>query len=81
MTKSAGMRLQKRQGDVAIDLGLDGDLDLEVEVQTKLQGCLGCDGSLVGLSDELRVINRGVFRRGEVGSSCWGRHDVDAEEG
>ncbi|KAK0501726.1 hypothetical protein EDD18DRAFT_1101455 [Armillaria luteobubalina] len=80
MTKRAGIRLQERQGNVTIDLGLDGDLDIEVEVQTKFQGCPGCNGSLLGLSDELRVIYSGVFRRGELGGSLWGGHGVDAEK-
>ncbi len=45
--------LQEGESDVAIDLGLNGDLDLEVEVQAKLQRFLGGDGSLVGAADEL----------------------------
>ncbi len=39
--KRVGIYSQERQGDVAVDLGLDGDLDLEVEVKTELQGSLG----------------------------------------
>ncbi len=51
---------QEGKGDVAVDLGLDGDLHLEVEVKTELQSFLGSDGALGGAGG-----NRGGF---------WGRH-------
>ncbi len=51
-----------------LTIGLDGDLHLEVEVQTELQSFLGCDGTLVGASDELSASDgRGSSRR-EFGS-------------
>ena len=60
---------QEREGDVAVDLGLDGNLDLEVKVKTELQSFLGSDGALVRAS-------------GNGGRGFWGRHveAVDAEE-
>ncbi len=59
------MHLQEREGDIAVDLGLDGNFHLEVEVKTKLQSLLGSDGALVGAGGD-----RGGF---------WGGHVVDGE--
>ncbi len=74
MLNDVRIRLQEGEGDVAVDLGLDGNLHLEIEVQTKLQSFLGCDGALVGASDELTTGNGGSFGRGEFGSGFGGRH-------
>ncbi len=54
------MYSQERQGDVAVDLGLDGDLHLEVEVKTELQSFLGSDGSLGGASGDGGFLGRHV---------------------
>ncbi len=70
--------LQEGESDVAIDLGLNGDLDLEVEVQAKLQRFLGGDGSLVGAADELSTSDGGGLSSGVLSSGFGGRH-VDAE--
>ncbi len=73
------IHIQERQGNVAVDLGLNGDFILEVQVQAKLQSFLGCDGSL-GLADDLPATNGGEFGRGELGGGLLGRHGVEAEE-
>ncbi len=78
--KRVGIYSQERQGDVAVDLGLDGDLDLEVEVKTELQGFLGGrDGLAVATTDDLSAEDRGPLGGCESGSGFWGRH-CNAEE-
>ncbi len=66
------MHLQERQGDVTVDLRLDGNLDFEVEVKAQLQSCGGCNSLALRAAEDGGRLGRCVL-------GLWGRHG-DAEE-
>ncbi len=66
---------QEGKGDVAVDLGLDGDLNLEVKVETELQSSWGSSLALRA-TDNLSAEDRGGLSRCEFSSGFWGRHCV-----
>ncbi|PBK81670.1 hypothetical protein ARMGADRAFT_775766 [Armillaria gallica] len=67
--------LQERQGDVTVNLGLDGDLDFEVKVKVQLQSCGGCNSLAFRLANDLSTEDRGRLGRCVLG--LWGRHDTE----
>ncbi len=69
--------LQERQGDVTVDLRLNGNLDLEVKVKTELQGCGRGNSLALRAADDLSTEDGRRLGRCEFG--FWGRH-CDAEE-
>ncbi len=69
--------LQERQSDITVDLGLDGNLDFEVEVKTELQSCGRCDSLALRAADDLSTEDGGSLSRCVLG--LWVRHG-DAEE-
>ncbi|PBK81668.1 hypothetical protein ARMGADRAFT_1091070, partial [Armillaria gallica] len=66
-SKATESDLQERQGDVTVDLRLDGDLDLEVEVKAQLQSCGWSNSLALRAADDLSAEDgRGLGR-----STCW----------
>ncbi|KAK0215741.1 hypothetical protein IW262DRAFT_233276 [Armillaria fumosa] len=69
--------IQERQGDVTVDLRLDGNLHLEVKVKTELQCCGRGNSLALRAADDLSTEDGRGLSRCEFG--FWGRH-CDAEE-
>ncbi len=76
-SKATEYDLQERQGDVTVDLCLDGDLDFEVKVKTELQGCGRGNSLALRAANDLSTEDGRGLGRCEFG--LWGRHG-DAEE-
>ncbi len=75
---------QERKSNVAVNLGLDGDFDLEVEVQAELQSLLllsSTAGAQSSVGDGGNLVVTDGTGGSELGSGLWGRHDVVAVGG
>ncbi len=66
------MHSQEREGDVTVDLRLDGDFNLKVEVKTELQSRGRGNSLALRAADDLSTEDGGRLGGCELG--LWGRH-------